>query len=353
MPWAEIMAPFSTIGKPYGGADPASKVAIGDVHRYADGAGADKVFTNLVKTQAAVEALAAAGVSNPIVATGNRHGAPVNTVAVMSGDKMDYLAYDSLPFNKSVPLAAATSTASAVRGAAAIAAAAASLQGPIDIGMYGHGIMPRGSGYFSGGEATAAETITGVKGAPTAYMAAQGVYDPATGAVAEMKNNAVAIGGGDALRDYTVPAVLMKETCPFGWQCDSRSGGCWQGPPGLPGPTFRITPIPCSTQADDVRTPVDASTLENAAKLMAVGGVKHAKSAREAVGALASLAQAHVAAASSHSAAASSSIGAGHASSGHTSFTSTPASSYTPQSFHAHAVAASSAFDMGRSSRQF
>jgi hypothetical protein len=274
-----------------------------------------------VKTQAAVETLAAAGVSNPVVATGNRHGAPVNTVAVVGDDhKMHYLAYDALPFNKSVPLAAATSTTSPAKGAAAIAAAAASLQGAADIGMYGHGVMPRGTGYYSGGMTTAAGTITGVKGAPSAYMVSQGLYDSYTGADAEMRDNAVAIGGGDALTDYVPKSVLAEETCPFGWQCDSRSGGCWKGVPGMPGTTFDITPIPCSTQADDVRTPVDPRTLANAAKVDASNAVHVAKGAAAAKKALAALAPAFA-----HS-------------------SQIPA--YQSTSFHAHSQTASSAFDV-------
>jgi hypothetical protein len=68
---------------PYNGADPISRLAIGDVKRFGDGVMANKAWTNLLKMQGGYEALIRAGVQTPHVAASKNANATVKPAVMV------------------------------------------------------------------------------------------------------------------------------------------------------------------------------------------------------------------------------------------------------------------------------
>jgi len=100
-----------TIRGPYGGADPGDRLIIGDVRRFSDGPDATKQWLNLVKMQAAAEALARAGVPLPHVINGKAANAS-GVAGVMVGSNGIFQAgvYETLATDKSAPFTGIYST---------------------------------------------------------------------------------------------------------------------------------------------------------------------------------------------------------------------------------------------------
>lgn len=95
--------------------DPIDRWSVGDVRRFNDGLLADKVFVNVLKVQAAVEALRRAGVADPYAALAkNQFDADAMVpIGTDGGDDYTWSQYAQLPVNKQVPWGAALSVAPA------------------------------------------------------------------------------------------------------------------------------------------------------------------------------------------------------------------------------------------------
>jgi hypothetical protein len=102
--------PMFTRG-PYQGADPGSRISIGDVKRFSDGVFANRVYFNLIKAQAAAEALYQAGVMQPnvVVSKGSNSSARPTVLIGMDGNYTG-ASYGSLGLDKSVPYTPVFST---------------------------------------------------------------------------------------------------------------------------------------------------------------------------------------------------------------------------------------------------
>jgi hypothetical protein len=88
---------------PGGGLDPSSRFAVGDVRTFNDGAGANKQKLNVIKMQAAMEALQKAGVQSPTVGLAKDQLASVDpAVFVQYGATMPFMHFNKLHVDKQV-----------------------------------------------------------------------------------------------------------------------------------------------------------------------------------------------------------------------------------------------------------
>jgi hypothetical protein len=102
-----------TVRGPYNGADPGSRFYIGDVARFSNG-GSDpsKQFLNIVKAQAATEALLGAGIINPkIVLARHAFSTATPTVMITQNGTVSGGVFGKLAMNKWVPHTANVSVA--------------------------------------------------------------------------------------------------------------------------------------------------------------------------------------------------------------------------------------------------
>jgi hypothetical protein len=108
-----------TLQGPYDGADPASRLFVGDVRRFNDGQGANKQFLNGIKVQAASEALARAGVTAPVAALAKRDAYTVPYVAVGAPGVYSTATYNTMPLDKQMYVGGAVTTSLAATNPAA------------------------------------------------------------------------------------------------------------------------------------------------------------------------------------------------------------------------------------------
>ncbi len=99
---------------PYNGADPISRLAIGDVKRFGDGVMANKAWTNLLKMQGGYEALIRAGVQTPNIAASKNANATVKPAVMVcdSNGSCGAGTYGTLSSDMWTPFTGVHSTAS-------------------------------------------------------------------------------------------------------------------------------------------------------------------------------------------------------------------------------------------------